>query len=199
MIEILSLRPRTGTGSPSSSRAAAATAAEGSGGGPRLAGGVPQCRPPVHLFPLCFSPLWKWVLCPCGSSILWVCASCCQRKISHLQGTRNPEGHETAVLILEARSVTSPGTPSQRCPSPSKMSSLLSLLHWDTEELSKIDLGLPNRKEFLGQSGVTPASLTFSPTGMRRMEKFIPQFTPMAKKTTHSPVLCGQNNIWKKD
>lgn len=78
---------------------------------------------------------------------------------------------------------------------PFRMSNLLSLLHWDTEELSKNDLCLPNRRELLGQSRVTPASPTFSPTGMRRIEKFIPQFTPIAKKTTHSPVLCGQNSI----
>lgn len=85
MIEILSLQSQTGTGSPSSSRAAD-TAAEG-GGGPLLAGCVPQRWPPERPFPLCFSPLWKWVLSPCSSSILRGCASCCQRKISHLQGT----------------------------------------------------------------------------------------------------------------
>lgn len=87
LIEILSVQSQTGTGSPSSSRAAAQTAAEGSGGGRRLAGRGPQRWPPVCLFPLCFSLLWKWVLSPCSSGILWVCASCCQRKISHLQGT----------------------------------------------------------------------------------------------------------------
>lgn len=78
---------------------------------------------------------------------------------------------------------------------PFEMSTLLSLLHWDTEELSKNDLCLPNRRGFLGQSGVTPASPTFSPTGVRRIEKFIPQFTLIAKKTTHSPMLWGQNSI----
>lgn len=161
MIEILSLQSQTGTGSPSSSRAAD-TAAEG-GGGPLLAGCVPQRWPPVRPFPLCFSPLWKWVLSPCSSSILWGCASCCQRKISHLQGTQNPKGHDTAVLILEVRSWRSPGTPFSKVPSPFEMSTLLSLLHWDPEELSENDLCLPNRREFLGQSGVTPASPTFSP------------------------------------
>lgn len=65
---------------------------------------------------------------------------------------------------------------------PFKLSSLLCLLHWDTEELSKNDLCLPHRREVLGQSGVTPVSPTFSPTGTRRMEKFISQFTPTQRK-----------------
>lgn len=52
---------------------------------------------------------------------------------------------------------------SQTWPSPFKMSNLLSLLHWDTEELSRNDLCLPNGREFLDQSGEIPASPTFSP------------------------------------
>lgn len=83
---------------------------------------------------------------------------------------------------------------------PFKMSNLLSLLHRDTVEHFKSDFCLSNRRDFLGQSGVTPATPTFSPTGMRKMEKFIPQFIPIAKKTTHSLPQCSvANTIFRRN
>lgn len=81
---------------------------------------------------------------------------------------------------------------------PFKLFTSLCLLHWGREELTEEENCHPTTQEFLGQHEVTPASPTFSPMTTRRKEKFILKFTLNPRKTTHSPVRCGQGTSGRR-